>query len=941
MMRFPPLPRPASDAATPVRTRRVSGYFSSTAIATLVMLGATSIGGAQDWTGAVDSDYGTAGNWDNLTVPVAGDSVLVDVNVDVDVNAAFAADALQQDTATMTVGPTGSLTLTTGPGEALFRFGSALQIDAGGAFTANSMTVRNAATVAVDGTLTAPTEVLGTGSLNVNAGGTLAGDLLMAGVTPAVTIAQNGTVTGTATVNRGTLTNDGTIQGGIDTTGGNSTVNVTIGADGTVGGAVTHGAGALTNAGTLSNGLSVGNGTTATIIGSGSVTGGATVTLGTLTLDSVSASVDTLTLNAGTVNSIGTVVDATVNGGVFNNSGATGPVTMSDGVVNNSGVVNGPVDVSGGVFNTTTGVIIDDVALSGGAFNAANIISGDITTTGGTFTTTGALNHTGNFTNAGLVDVAGGDLDTSGAFNNNGDLTLTGADLTVGGVFTNTDRVIIDDNRELTAASLANSGVIGLGAGTPGSITAFITATGGGPVTGSGGSRLDMLNAVAGDEMSISGGLAGTNLLALDIDITTSNAGFADTLSVGGAMDGDLAITLNPITNNGAFTLQETPITLVDGASLGAGLNASLNGPLANNGLFLYRLTEDAGNGDINLQSDINPAIGGVAGAFSSVQSLVSTVVNRPSGAYVSGIAFDTPDNCSTGTWARVTGGRTDADTSTTNTLGDRVTSRGSLNYGGFQGGADFGCFEAFDGGWDISGGMLAGYNQGDFKERAAGLLTTGDFDQYFVGGYVAAAKGNWSGELQVRYANADFTFDNVDLDLRDESADVDSYSVSGSVTYRFDLREGLALLPTAGFAVTDNDSASLDFEDDFGNDVGSLKVDSYTTKTTFLGATLSQTTINEAAARATNAFVTGTYYFDNSGKRDSTFTSADGNATSQLTTSEIGDFGEISVGGSYVQVLGTAPGQPRQINYGVRVDARFGDDVEGVGITGQIRLQF
>ena len=938
MMRFPPLPSPASDAATPVRTRRVSGYFSSTAIATLVMLGATSIGGAQDWTGAVDSDYGTAGNWDNLTVPVAGDSVLVDVNVDVDVNAAFAADALQQDTATMTVGPTGSLTLTTGPGEALFRFGSALQIDAGGAFTANSMTVRNAATVAVDGTLTAPTEVLGTGSLNVNAGGTLAGDLLMAGVTPAVTIAQNGTVTGTATVNRGTLTNDGTIQGGIDTTGGNSTVNVTIGADGTVGGAVTHGAGALTNAGTLSNGLSVGNGTTATIIGSGSVTGGATVTLGTLTLDSVSASVDTLTLNAGTVNSIGTVVDATVNGGVFNNSGATGPVTMSDGVVNNSGVVNGPVDVSGGVFNTTTGTINDDVALSGGAFNAENAISGDITTTGGTFTTTGALTHTGNFANAGQVDIAGGDLDTSGTFTNDGGLTLSGADLDVTGAFSNTDQVILDDGRVLTAASVANNGgFIGLGAGSPGAISATIGA----PVTGTVGSRLNLQNAVAGDEMIISGGVSGVNLLALDIDITTSNAGFADVLTVNGAVDGDLAITLNPITNNGALTLQSTPITLVDGSTLGGALNASLVGPLANNGLFLYRLTEDAGNGDINLQSDINPAIGGVAGAFSSVQSLVNTVVNRPSGAYVSGIAFDTPNNCSTGTWGRVTGGRTDADTTSTNNLGDRVTSRGSLNYGGFQGGADFGCFEAFDGGWDVSGGVLAGYNQGTFDERAGGLLTSGDFDQYFVGGYVAAATGNWSGELQLRYANADFTFNNVDLDLRDESADVDSYSLSGSMTYRFDLREGLALLPTVGFAVTDNDAASLTFRDEAGNNLGRLKVDSHTTKTTFLGATLSQTTINEAAATATNAFVTGTYYFDNSGSRDSTFTSADGSATADLNTSEIGDFGEISVGGSYVRVLGTAPGQARQVNYGVRVDARFGDNVEGVGITGQVRLQF
>lgn len=935
MMRFPPMPRPASPAATPLRARRVSGYFSSTAIATLVMIGATSIAGAQDWTGAVDSDYGTAGNWDTNTVPVLGDDVTVDAGNDVDVDDAREANSLLQSSGIMTVTSTGALGIA---GNAVFRQQSALQIDAGGAFTAGSLTVRNAATVDVDGTLTAPTEVLGTGSLSVNDGGTLDGDLLMAGVAPVVTIAENGTLTGTATVNRGTLTNDGTIQGDLDTTGGNATVDVTIGATGTVDGAVTHGAGTLTNAGLLSGGLEVGNGTTATITGNGSVAGGATVTLGTLILDSASADVDTLTLNAGTVNSIGTVGDATVTGGVFNNDGTTGPVTMSDGEVNNTGVVGGPVDVSGGTFNSTGGGLINgDVALSGGAINADGTISGDIGTTGGLFTTTGALTQTGDFTNAGQVDVAGGDLDISGTFTNDGDLTLSGADLIVGGAFTNTDRITIDDGREFTAASVANSGRIDLGAGTPGSITATI----GGPVTGMGNSRLDLQNGGAGDSMVIQGGLSGVNTLALDIDVTTSNAGFADILTVNGAVDGDLAITLNPM-GGGALTLQGTPITLVDGDTLGGGLNASFTGPLAvQNGLILYRLTEDAGNGDITLQSDINPAIGGVAGAFSSVQSLVSTVVNRPSGAYVSGIAFDTPDNCSTGTWARATAGRVEADTTSTNNLGDRVTSRGGMNYGGFQGGADFGCFEAFDGGWDVSGGLLAGYNQGTFKERAAGLLTTGDFDQYFVGGYVAAAKGNWSGELQLRYANADFTFDNAALDLRDASDDVDSYSLSGSMTYRFDLREGLALLPTVGFSVTDNDSASLTFRDETGNTVGRLKVEDHTSKTTFLGATLSQTKIDEAAATATNAFITGTYYFDGSGSRDSTFTSADGNASTQLSTSEIGDFGEISIGGSYVQVLGTAPGQARQVNYGVRVDARFGDDVEGVGITGQIRLQF
>ena len=122
------------------------------------------------------------------------------------------------------------------------------------------------------------------------------------------------------------------------------------------------------------------------------------------------------------------------------------------------------------------------------------------------------------------------------------------------------------------------------------------------------------------------------------------------------------------------------------------------------------------------LQSEINPAIGGVAAAFSSVQNIIGTVVNRPSGAYVSGIAFDAPNNCSTGVWARVTGGRVDRTRPRpVHSLGrPRRHRRGRLNYGGFQGGADFGCFEAFDGGWDISGGVLAGYNQGTFKRTVS-----------------------------------------------------------------------------------------------------------------------------------------------------------------------------------------------------------------------------
>ena len=64
-------------------------------------------------------------------------------------------------------------------------------------------------------------------------------------------------------------------------------------------------------------------------------------------------------------------------------------------------------------------------------------------------------------------------------------------------------------------------------------------------------------------------------------------------------------------------------------------------------------------------------------------------------------------------------------------------------------------------------------------------------------------------------------------------------------MTYRFDLREGLALLPTVGFAVTDNDSASLTFRTN-GRDEGRGRLtveDSHTNLTGFLGATLSRTT--------------------------------------------------------------------------------------------------
>jgi hypothetical protein len=846
-----------SQTQAPMRRPQAARYLSSTALATLIALGAAGAVSSQQWTGAVNTDYGTAGNWNPAVVPGAGDSAVIDAFSDVDVNGDFALDALQQDTGTMTITGGNSLTLTTGPGTALFRLESALQIDAGGTLTANEFTARNRAVVNVDGTLAAPMVTIDRGVVfNVNNGGTLDGDFLMQGVTPLVTIADGGTVTGNATVERGTLINNGDIDGNLNTTGGNVAVNVSIGATGTVGGDVVHSGGTITNNGTITGELStVQQGVVAT------VTNGATV-------GSVQSNNGTVNLDAG----------STVNG----------TVTTSD---------NAQVNAAGTIIGTTT--------LNGGTFNSMGATLGNLTN------------------NAGTLDVDTGNL-------------------TVGGTFTNSGQVRISDGRSIAFGTMTNSGGISLLNGTPGSIDATLT---GSVVGGGGGGAINMQNGAAGDSLTIqgAGGLSGTNTLAIDIDLTTTNAGFADTLFVDNQVDGPLQIDINAITTGGLFTLQQSPITLVDGGSFGGALDEMRTGDLAQGttGIIIYSLVRDPGTSDIQLQSEINPAIGGVAAAFSSVQSLVGSVVNRPSGAYVSGIAFDTPNNCSTGVWGRVLGGRVDSRSDTRNVLGTTINSSGDLDYAGFQGGADFGCFEAFDGGWDISGGALVGMNFGEFTERAAGLITAGDFDQYFLGGYVAAARGNWSGEMQVRYETADFTFDNPSLDVRNADTSVDSYSISGSVTYRHELQPGLAVLPSAGFSVTESDSASLTLTNPMGTPVGTLTVGSHTNVTTFLGATLSKTTVNEAAGQATNAFLTGTYYFDGSGSRDSTFRTFDGLATTSLSTSEVGDFGEISAGGSIVRIIGKGPGGVRQVNYSVRVDARYGDDLDGVGVTGQIRYQF
>ena len=149
---------------------------------TLIAFGAAGAVSAQQWTGAVDSDYGTAGNWVGGVVPGAGNAnnalvgAVVNDVANVAAGDAFTPGALAAE-ANATVNIDGSLTTTTDISGA-----ATVNVDGNGADdgAGNDQLVGNVA-VRQDGTL------------QVNANGTVDGNVAAGGTTVTVGIANGGT----------------------------------------------------------------------------------------------------------------------------------------------------------------------------------------------------------------------------------------------------------------------------------------------------------------------------------------------------------------------------------------------------------------------------------------------------------------------------------------------------------------------------------------------------------------------------------------------------------------------------------------------------------------------------------------------------------------------------------------------------------------------------
>ena len=108
------------------------------------------------------------------------------------------------------------------------------------------------------------------------------------------------------------------------------------------------------------------------------------------------------------------------------------------------------------------------------------------------------------------------------------------------------------------------------------------------------------------------------------------------------------------------------------------------------------------------------------------------------------------------------------------------------------------------------------------------------------------------------------------------------------------------------------------------------------------VGATLAKTFVQTQENSALYAFATGTWYKDFADPTVSIFASdSDSSFTPQELKSEnLGDYGEISLGANWIKILGPKA-YGRQLSAGARIDARVGDQLDSIGVSGQLRWQF
>lgn len=651
------------------------------------------------------------------------------------------------------------------------------------------------------------------------------------------------------------------------------------------------------------------------------------------------------------------------------------------GDVRNTGTLTGTGRFQGDVLNSGTARL--DGTVTGDLFNA-----GDLALRGGTVQ--GVLGNRGTARLSGRV----GSLrnDTSGKVTIEGDL-WTGGLLNRGTVWVLADSVLtardgVDNRGELAVAGgridgqvrNGRDGVIRAGGrtrigrlpvpdapapGLPGrdALSATGPAVTGPAATARPGLYNDGLvtlsNGRATDRLVVNGGLTGNGSYRLDLDLAQRRA---DQIIVrGGAVKGHLSFGFDVLTLDPGYRIgTRVKVLDIDAAYRKQSDFTYRFDPVgAANERIVYSLDQDAASGDLVIVSQTNPAIGALFGNIALTQSLIGSVINRPSSPYVVGLAANPGErHCGPGAWGRAVGGRADATGSTGNGI-NRFDSQISATYTGMQVGADLACADRPLQGWNIALGAIAGVNSGRTSQpvyaidpsnssRLTSVLastTRADFTQSYAGVYVSATRGQWAADLQYRYENTDFDLRNspvigAGLGLNDSRFSSRARTFSGSVSYAFSLpQQGWQVVPTAGFAVTRSQSGLVRFDDGY-----QLDFRDNITRVGFAGASLSHSRVRPSGDSALTTYATVTVYRDFTKSMQSVF-SWQGHPEFEpqlLSSDHLDTYGELSLGANYLKVLDAGSARaPRQFSASGRIDLRHGDQLNSIGISGQVRWQF
>lgn len=669
-----------------------------------------------------------------------------------------------------------------------------------------------------------------------------------------------------------------------------------------------------------------------------------------------------------TVENHGTMVnDGSLNAGIRNTGNLSGRGRFSgdldnDGLADLSGRVAGNL-VNSGNLTLRGGVIQGDLTNRGTA-RLSGLIGGGFNNEASGRALVDADLSTGQLVNRGSVWVQeGAALRLRDGIRNYGDLTSRGR--IEGHILNDEDAVLRISGRSVIGAAapaapdMPSARQVSASGATGSGPTASGLASG--PARGGlhNDGLLTLTNGVASDEVIIEGGLTGNGRYRMDVDLANRRS---DHIIVrNGAVTGNLSFGFDVVSLDPGYRVgTRVKVLDIDGAFRKESDFTYRFDPVgAANERIVYSLDQDARSGDLMIVSQTNPAIGALFGNIALTQSLIGSVINRPSSPYVVGLATEPgEEHCGPGAWGRAVGGRADVSGSTGNGI-NRFGSNLSASYSGLQVGGDLACIDRPLQGWNIAVGAIAGVNTGHTNQPVYAIdpsdsshltsvlasTTRADFTQSYAGLYISATRGQWSADLQYRHENTDFDMRNTPhvgagLGLTDSQFSSNANTLSGSLSYSFlspDMQ--WQVVPTAGFAVTRSSSGLVTFDDGYR-----LDFHDNTTRVGFAGISLSHTNVRSSGDAALTSYATATIYRDFSGSMESVF-SWEGHPEFEpqlLSSDHLNSYAELSVGANYLKVLGDRGARaPRQFSASGRIDLRRGGQLKSIGLSGQVRWQF